>query len=440
MITVSLLGAGNRGLDTYATIAQKEFDDVKFLCCIDKDQERLLQFQKRFGVSEEALYKSSEAFFEKPKQSDLLIIATHDISHYALAKKALMKGYDLILEKPVALNVGELLELEELSNKLKRTVIVCHVLRYQRMWQMIKAVVDEGKLGKIVTISHHENIGHYHYAHSYARGSWRNKSTSGPLVLTKSSHDIDLLYYLVGSQIKRAASFGSLSYFHSGNAPKGHGERCESCAVRKSCPYEAERMYTSFGGFFPLFTKGKYTRRAVVEGLRSTDYGRCLYTMDNNVVDNQSSILEFQNGVTATFNLNAFTRRMHRSIKVMCEYGEIRADERTIEVSTFELQPLFSGFLKHLFHLDRKIIKRIKLHKPWDFSKYIGHIDADRLFIKSVFQNYRLKKQSLTTISESVHSHIVALALEEARMTGETVLIEEFIDKNRKKQVPRADD
>ncbi|HYE11645.1 MAG TPA: Gfo/Idh/MocA family oxidoreductase [Patescibacteria group bacterium] len=433
MITVSLLGAGNRGLDTYAAVAQKEFDDVKFLCCIDKDQERLLQFQKRFGVSKEALYKSAEEFFTKPRLSDLLIIATHDTSHYELAKKALMKGYDLILEKPVALNVKELLELEELSNKLERTVIVCHVLRYQKMWQMIKEIVDEGKLGRIVTIAHNENIGHYHYAHSYVRGSWRNKSTSGPLVLTKSSHDIDLLYYLVGSQIKRVASFGTLSYFYSGNAPKGHGERCESCTVRKSCRYEGERMYTSFGGFFPLFTKNKYTRRAVKEGLRSTDYGRCIYAMDNNVVDNQSSILEFENGVSATFNLNAFTRRMHRSIKVMCEYGEIRADERTIEVSTFELQPLFRGFLKHLLHLDRKIIKRIRLYKPWDFSKYLGHIDADRIFVKSVFQNYRVKKQSLTPISESVHAHIAALALEEARVTGETVLIEEFIDKNRTK-------
>lgn len=431
MLTVSLLGAGNRGLDTYATIAQQEFDDVKFVCCIDQDEERLTQFRKRFGVPEEALYRSPEEFFSKPKQSELLIIATHDTSHYMLAKEALLKGYDLILEKPVALHVRDLLELEQLSKELGRTVIVCHVLRYQKMWKTIKAAVEEGKLGKIITIAHNENIGHYHYAHSYARGHWRNKSTSGPLILTKSSHDIDLLYYLVGSPVKRVASFGSLSYFHAGNAPREHGERCENCAVRQSCPYEGERMYTSFGGFFPLFTKGKYTRRAVVEGLRSTDYGRCLYTMDHDVVDHQSSILEFENGVSATFNLNAFTRRMHRSIKVMCEYGEIRADERTVEISTFALQPLFSGFLKHLLRLDRKITKRVRLHKPWDFSKYLGHVDADRLFVKSAFQSYKQKKQSLTTISESVHSHIVALALEEARVTGETVRIDEFIDANR---------
>lgn len=440
MITVSLLGAGNRGLDTYAAIAQKEFDDVKFMCCIDEDEERLLQFQKRFGVGGDALYKSAEEFLTKPRQSELLIIATQDTSHYILAKEALMKGYDLILEKPVALNVEELLELEELSSKLGRTVIVCHVLRYQKMWQMIKEIIDEGKLGRIITIAHNENIGHYHYAHSYVRGNWRNKSTSGPLVLTKSSHDIDILYYLVGSNIKRVASFGSLSYFHSGNAPEGHGEHCEGCVVRNTCRYEGERMYTSFGGFFPLFTKGKYTRRAVKEGLRTTDYGRCLYTMDHDVVDHQSSIIEFENGVSATFNLNAFTRRMHRSLKVMCEYGEIRANERTIEVSTFELQPLFWGFIKHLLHIDRKVIKRISLHKPWDFSKYLGHKDADRRFVKSVFQNYRMKKQSLTPLSESVHSHIVALALEEARVTGQTVLVEEFVAKHRKSQQARADD
>lgn len=432
MITVSLLGAGNRGLDTYAAIAQEEFDDVKFLCCIDEDPERLSQFQKRFGVPDESLYQSADAFFSRPRQSDLLIIATQDTSHYALAKKALNGGYDLILEKPAALKVEELLELEELSNKLGRTVIVCHVLRYHKMWQMIKKIVDEGQLGRIMTISHHENIGHYHYTHSYARGNWRKKETSGPLVLTKSSHDIDLLYYLVGSPVKRVASFGSLSYFHSGNAPEGHGERCESCAVRKNCRYESERVYTSFGGFYPLFTKNKYTRKAVAEGLRSTDYGRCIYTMDHDVVDHQSSILEFENGVSATFNLNAFTRRMHRFIKVMCEYGEITADERTVEVSTFELQPLLRGFLSHFLRLDRKVIKRTRLYKPWDFSKYFGHGGADRRFVRSVFDSYRSKKESSTPISQSVHSHIVALALEEARVSGETVLIEEFMEKNRK--------
>lgn len=432
MITVSLLGAGHRGLDTYAAIAGKEFDDVKFLCCIDQDPERLSQFRKRFGVSEEALYKSADEFFSKPRQSELLIIATQDTSHYIFAKKALSLGYDLILEKPAALRVQELLELEELADRLGRTVIVCHVLRYHKMWQMIKKIVDEGTLGKIITISHHENIGHYHYAHSYARGSWRNKETSGPLMLTKSSHDIDLLYYLVGSNIKRVASFGSLSYFRQENAPEGHGERCESCTVKKNCRYEGERMYTSFGGFFPLFTKNKYTRKAVKEGLRSTDYGKCIYTMDHDVVDHQSSILEFENGVSATFNLNAFTRRMHRFIKVMCEYGEITADERTVEVSTFELRPLIRGFAGHLLHLDRKVIRRTRLYKPWDFTKYFGHGGADRLFIKSVFDSYRSKKESITPISQSVHSHIVALALEEARITGETVLIEEFVDKNRK--------
>lgn len=436
MITVSLLGAGNRGLDTYAAIIRRELDDVKFICCVDADPDRLSQFQKRFEVPEEALYRSADEFFAKPRQSELLIIATHDTSHYVLAKKALERGYDLILEKPAALRVEELLELEELSDKLGRIVIVSHVLRYHKMWQLIKNTIDEGKLGKIVTISHHENIGHYHYAHSYARGSWRRKETSGPLVLTKSSHDIDLLYYLVGSRVKRVASFGSLSYFRPGNAPEGHGERCESCTVRKDCRYEGERMYTSFGGFYPLFTKNIYTREAVKAGLSSTDYGRCIYTMDNDVVDHQSSILEFENGVSVTFNLNAFTRRMHRFIKVMCEYGEITADERNVEVSTFELQPLFRGFIGHMLHFDRKIIKRTKLYKPWDLSKYFGHGGADRLFVKSVFESYRLKKESITPISQSVHSHIVALALEEARVTGKTVLIDEFIERNKKASEP----
>lgn len=73
------------------------------------------------------------------------------------------------------------------------------------------------------------------------------------------------------------------------------------------------------------------------QSLGDTPYGRCVYQAGNNVVDHQSTILSFAGGVTATFNLSAFTAKVNRSLKVMCEYGEIRAAEKPycIETTSF---------------------------------------------------------------------------------------------------------
>ena len=54
------------------------------------------------------------------------------------------------------------------------------------MYQAIKEIIDSNELGEVVDIQHNENIGYYHFAHSYVRGHWRDSKKSSPIIVAPS--------------------------------------------------------------------------------------------------------------------------------------------------------------------------------------------------------------------------------------------------------------
>ena len=87
-----------------------------------------------------------------------------------------------------------------------------------------------------------EEIGYWHFAHSYVRGNWRKEEESSPIILAKSCHDLDIISWLAESTPKSVFSKGSLDIFKLENAPKTSTERCINCPV-KDCLYDARKFY-----------------------------------------------------------------------------------------------------------------------------------------------------------------------------------------------------
>lgn len=84
-------------------------------------------------------------------------------------------GYDVLLEKPVSSCLHENVKMVQLAEEKGRLLQVCHVLRYSPFWQKLREVIDAGVLGRIVSVSHMENLVYWHMAHSFVRGNWRNR-------------------------------------------------------------------------------------------------------------------------------------------------------------------------------------------------------------------------------------------------------------------------
>ena len=405
-----IIGAGSRG-SIYGSWAHK--NGIEIAAIAEIRPERLLAVAERFDVPPERRFTDVHELFALGKIADAAIIATMDRDHFSHVMQALDCGYDILLEKPISPDPKECIQIEEKANTLGRKITVCHVLRYTNFFGTIKEIVDSGELGRIVAIKHSENIGNFHMAHSFVRGNWRNDILSSPIIMQKSCHDLDILLWLVDSPCKKVAAFGSLLYFKEANAPKGSTDRCVTCPAAKDCRFEAKKMYLPVLGQWPADVVClEQTEASLDESLRTGPYGRCVFRCDNNVCDHMSIILEFENQVTATFSLTAQTSACHRNIHIMCEHGEILADDG-----------------------DRKIVVRHHVSSQADtFSERTihirtngsGHGGGDAGIMGDFTASFSDAHESRSSISRSVESHLMACAIEASRICGNVIDMDSY--------------
>lgn len=409
---LALIGAGQRGM-IYAEYAcfQK---NIEIAAVVEPHDERRAIAAEKFHIAPENCFRDADSFFAAHIPCDAVIIASMDKDHYKEAMAALECNYDLLLEKPISPDIGECIGIWQKAKAHKRKVIVCHVLRYTNFFSEIKRILDSGELGRVIAIQHNENVGNYHMAHSFVRGNWRNSEQSSPIIMQKSCHDMDILTWLVGSEAKRISSFGSLVHFRPENAPEGSAERCLDCKLGESCHYNALRAYLPVRGSWPATLLGSdQSEEGIRRALETSQYGRCVYHCDNNVCDHQVTLIEFKNGVHASFILSGFTNRMNRTLKIMCEQGEIRAEDEhgIIEITRFNANAVE--------RTEQQVIR----------AELVGgaHGGGDVLLMEDFLETIQTGgTDSRTLIDRSVESHIMACAAEESRVTGKVVDMDEL--------------
>ncbi len=411
-ITISIIGAGSRA-GGYINALETYYSDKFTVVAIAEPKKNLQDYYRnKYNIKEEMIFDSYEDFVKMPRLSDVVIIATLDDMHYLPCIEAIKKGYDIILEKPISMSLPEIVEIGKLGEKHPDQLIaVCHVLRHSPFFRKLKEIIDAKTLGNVVDIQHNENIGYYHFAHSYVRGNWRNTDVAAPLVVAKSCHDMDILLYLLGDKhCKKLSSMGRLTFFNKNNYDeKLMAPRCAECQIEEKCPYSALKIYSS--GKIRSVVFDNTSMDNLIKDLRTSNYGRCVFACDNNVADHQVSILEFEGGIHATFNISAFTDKIHRSLKIMCEYGEIRAIETTkeIEITRFGQE-------------NKEVIKVENLGG--------GHGGADIGFVMNFMDTYLYGKPFDSLLSMSIESHVMAFAAEESRINNGMVIdINEFHNK-----------
>ena len=397
-VSVILIGAGHRG-GIYADYAVENPDEMKIVSVSDINVKRRNTIKKLHNISDTYCYSNWQDVFKVPKFADAVIIATPDQLHTQPCLAALEAGYDVLLEKPIAPTEEECRLIYNKAQASNNIVGVCHVLRYSPYFRELKEVLDAGLIGNIISLQHMEPIEQIHMSHSYVRGKWRNSKSATPILLAKSSHDTDIIRWLVNSPAKDVHCFGNLKWFTNINAPEGSTERCtDGCKVESSCPYSALQIYLRDKKRLYVFDMPENKSEwddFILEKLKTTDYGRCVYRMDNDQPDHLTVNMLFENGVTAAFSMEAHVSYEGRRTRIMGSKGDIVGNMESFIMTDFKTRKQTS----------------------WKM-KTDAHGGGDHRLVKDWIQAVAQKDKGLlsSSIDVSIESHLMAFAAEKSRL------------------------
>jgi predicted dehydrogenase len=344
-LNVVLIGAGMRGSAVFGRYARRFPERMRVVAFAEPEPGRRERFAREHRIPPELAFDDWRPLLEKPERANAAIVATGDHLHRDPALAALASGYDLLLEKPMALTPEECRAIVEAAEARGRLLQIGHVLRYTPFYREVHRIaVEQRRLGEIQSIFMAEHVAWWHFTHSYVRGKWRSRHSAAPLILAKCCHDLDLMAWLVGRPCLRVSSFGSLVHFRPENAPPGATARCtDGCPAEPECPHSAPRFYAKGIDSWPwsdVAPEPDADARRL--GLETGPWGRCVYRVDNDAVDRQTVLLEFEGGVEGSFLVDGFSARPERTIRIQGTRGELRGAFERGEIETWrigELQP-----------------------------------------------------------------------------------------------------
>ncbi len=419
-LTFAAIGCGSR-VRTYAKTAVMMPDRYRVVAAADPNPERLKMMQALVPDGTLRTFANDRELLAAGKLADIMMIGTQDAYHVEPCIEAMRIGYDVLLEKPIATNYPEVVQLEREATRLGRRVLVCHVLRYTPFYTLIKSLLDSGAVGEIATVTATEGVAPFHQAHSFVRGHWGVVETSSPMIIAKCCHDLDVLSWLIDSQCRQVSSFGSLSHFDSYHAPKGAPLRCtDGCPVADSCDYNAHRYLNDQRHWLQwVFDEGVEADDAsVTQWLRTSPWGRCVYHCDNTAVDRQTVNLCFANNVTATLTMTAFDTG--RSLEIRGTKAVLLAGEAVKRLSGHDI-----AITDHL-------TRQTEYHDtPVEEGEFTGHGGGDFGLVDALDKEWCKPDPTAmrSSLQRSVESHTMGFAAEEARLNGTVINLEEFRDR-----------
>ena len=419
-ISVVIVGMGGRA-SIYSAVALTNPELLKVVGVVDINPERVRQAQLLFDLPQEHCFSSVEELVAIPRIADAAINCTMDRLHVETSLPLLRHGYDLLLEKPYALNDEEGQRIISCAREHERKVMVCHVLRYTPFYRALRRVIALGTIGDVIHIHMTNQVGYQHESVSFVRGKYAREEICGSgMLLSKCSHDLDIMSWLMGDNVPATiSSVGNVIQFKEEKAPEGAGTHClNNCPLERDCPYSARRLYIEhpmrWANNVWHDTHSNPTTDEEKEAILrqpGNPFSRCVYRCDINIVDHQSVLIHFRDGAIGTFSMNGGASTPRRMMHITGTKGEIYGDFERERFHVRQIVPEApGGYTERTLDIS-------------DFQQGDAHGGGDRSIVLDFVALLRGERTSpgCPTLEDSIVGHRMVFLAEKSRLAGGAV-------------------
>ncbi len=191
--SIAVIGAGAWGQNHIRVFAQ--LGVLRAIC--ETDDTLLRELRQKYP---EIQTTSQLSDVLENRKVHAVVIASPTETHYLIAKQCLLGRKDVLVEKPLALNLQEAEELIELAEKQQRILMVGHLLQYHPALVKLKQLIKQGELGKI----------NYIYSNRLNYGKVRTEEN---ILWSFAPHDISAIMMLLDEQPISVSASGA-NYLH----------------------------------------------------------------------------------------------------------------------------------------------------------------------------------------------------------------------------------
>ncbi len=285
---VGIIGNGGRSVCYGRAYAKSEEIEVTAIADPCGQNQQTMLHMTGLAGRKPVLYSDWRELYERHPDLDGVVVATPNYLHRESAVPFLERGIPVALEKPMTTTMGDSEAILDAVDTNNGRILIGFVLRSTPFYRKIHELIEADTIGRILTVQADE-LGSYGVTSIISRSPWRRYvKYSGGSMMEKSSHDIDLLNWLIGSRPTAVSSFGGSLLFRPNPL---FPAACKDC-LHDKCKYNDKPEFNPNAG-------DEILQNFVREG-----NDLCIYNIDKDVADNQSVSIQYANGAIANFMLS----------------------------------------------------------------------------------------------------------------------------------------
>ena len=215
-VKIAVIGCGARAHVVVNHLLREGNGRIKVASLYDPDREMMAEKARLWDAAGALQCGSHQEAIAAPG-IEWVMVCSPNCAHKEHILAAFAAGKHVFAEKPLATAMEECRTIHAAHQQSGRLFATGFVLRYAPLYLKVRELLNSGRFGYIVAIDASESIRPEHGGLIMA-GWRRHRSVSGPHLLEKCCHDLDLLNWFAGALPVRAAAFGGRNFFIPANA------------------------------------------------------------------------------------------------------------------------------------------------------------------------------------------------------------------------------